>query len=176
MLELKFRKRDEYGQIILTEEGIINLLYSGELDLSDIKVENSTEIQLYNKWANLYDEELITIYTKPEESIEEVNSKRQSVWFIPEKYKIINVEKYLLDNCTTLEEKNRVKNEMVLFRERGMEIILRVLIYLVDIMRENNIVWGVGRGSACASYSLYIIGIHKIDSLRYNLDIKEFLK
>jgi len=57
-----------------------------------------------------------------------------------------------------------------------MEIILQMLIYLVDVMRENKIVWGVGRGSACASYSLFLIGIHKVDSLKYNLNIKEFLK
>jgi DNA polymerase III alpha subunit len=48
--------------------------------------------------------------------------------------------------------------------------------YLVDTLRENKILWGVGRGSSVASYVLYLIGVHKIDSLKYNLDIAEFLK
>jgi DNA polymerase III alpha subunit len=43
-------------------------------------------------------------------------------------------------------------------------------------MRENDIVWGVGRGSSVASYTLYLIGVHKIDSIKYELDINEFLK
>jgi len=50
------------------------------------------------------------------------------------------------------------------------------MIYIVDMMRKNNLVWGVGRGSSVASYVLYLIGIHKIDSLKYNLNIEEFLK
>ena len=63
-----------------------------------------------------------------------------------------------------------------MFEERKMMNVLRFLIYLVDTMRKNKIVWGVGRGSSVASYVLFLIGIHKVNSLKYNLDIKEFLK
>jgi len=48
--------------------------------------------------------------------------------------------------------------------------------YLVDTLRKNNVIWGVGRGSSVASYVLFLLGVHKIDSLYYNLDIEEFLK
>ena len=65
---------------------------------------------------------------------------------------------------------------MTMFEERKMMNVLRFLIYLVDSMRKNKIVWGVGRGSSVASYVLFLIGIHKVNSLKYNLDIKEFLK
>jgi DNA polymerase III alpha subunit len=54
--------------------------------------------------------------------------------------------------------------------------LLFYLKYLVDTLRENKVVWGVGRGSSVASYVLYLIGIHKIDSIKYDLDITEFLK
>jgi DNA polymerase III alpha subunit len=54
--------------------------------------------------------------------------------------------------------------------------LLRYLKYLVDTMRSKNILWGVGRGSSVASYCLYLLGIHKVDSVKYDLDIKEFLK
>jgi len=43
-------------------------------------------------------------------------------------------------------------------------------------MRRNNIVWGLGRGSSTASYVLYLLGVHKINSLYYDLSIEEFLK
>jgi DNA polymerase III alpha subunit len=43
-------------------------------------------------------------------------------------------------------------------------------------MKERNIVWGVGRGSSVASYVLFLIGTHKVDSVKYELDFNEFLK
>jgi DNA polymerase III alpha subunit len=48
--------------------------------------------------------------------------------------------------------------------------------YIVDTLRKNQIVWGVGRGSSVASYALYLIGVHKIDSVKYDLPIGEFFK
>jgi len=74
------------------------------------------------------------------------------------------------------QEWDRVQEELAAFGERGMYNLLRYMIYLVDFMRENDIVWGVGRGSSVASYVLYLIGVHKIDSLKYNLDWREFLR
>ena len=66
--------------------------------------------------------------------------------------------------------------ELTEFKTRNLFPVLKVLIYIIDTMRKNNLVWGIGRGSSVASYVLYLIGVHKVDSLKYNLDIKEFLK
>jgi DNA polymerase III alpha subunit len=54
--------------------------------------------------------------------------------------------------------------------------LLRVLKYTVDTLKTNSIVWGVGRGSSVASYVLFLLGVHKIDSVKYNLDWREFLR
>jgi DNA polymerase III alpha subunit len=54
--------------------------------------------------------------------------------------------------------------------------LLRWLKYFVDTAKQRNIIWGVGRGSSVASYVLYLIGVHKIDSIKYKLDWKEFLR
>ena len=43
-------------------------------------------------------------------------------------------------------------------------------------LKTNSIVWGVGRGSSVASYVLFLLGVHKIDSVKYNLDWREFLR
>jgi len=66
--------------------------------------------------------------------------------------------------------------ELSLYRERNMEPMLRFMIYLVRVMRENNIVWGVGRGSSVSSFLLFLIGLHSIDAVKYNLDIREFIR
>jgi len=66
--------------------------------------------------------------------------------------------------------------ELAEYKARNLFPVLQLLIYIIDTMRKNNLVWGVGRGSSVSSYLLYLIGVHKVDSVKYNLNIKEFLK
>ena len=54
--------------------------------------------------------------------------------------------------------------------------LLKIVKYLVDTFEKNNIIWGVGRGSSVASYALHLLGLHMIDSIKYNLPIEEFFK
>jgi DNA polymerase III alpha subunit len=100
----------------------------------------------------------------------------QGEWFMPDEYKTLNVHNYVLTKCTTQEETARAAEELAEFEGRDMMNLLRYMIYLVDYMRENNIVWGVGRGSSVASYVLYLIGVHRINSIQYDLDWREFLR
>ena len=51
-----------------------------------------------------------------------------------------------------------------------------LVIYIVDAFKKHNLVRGVGRGSSVASYVLYLLGAHKVDSHKYSLNIREFLK
>jgi len=88
----------------------------------------------------------------------------------------MDIAEYVLGLCRADHELQRVGQELLLYQERNLFDLLRYLKYLVDTLRKNNVVWGVGRGSSVASYVLFLIGVHKIDSLYYNLDIEEFLK
>jgi DNA polymerase III alpha subunit len=97
-------------------------------------------------------------------------------WYIPEHYKDIDARRWILNRPMTHEERERVMAELQEFQDRGMMPLLNFLLYMVDTMRENNIVWGVGRGSSVASYVLYLIGVHRINSMKYNLDYKEFFR
>ena len=54
--------------------------------------------------------------------------------------------------------------------------LLRYLRYFVDVLRANNVIWGVGRGSSVASFVLFLLGVHRINSLYYDLDPREFLR
>ena len=94
----------------------------------------------------------------------------------PEHYKDIDARRWILNRPMTHEERERVMAELQEFQNRGMMPLLNFLLYMVDTMRENNIVWGVGRGSSVASYVLYLIGVHRINSMKYNLDYKEFFR
>jgi len=102
---------------------------------------------------------------------------------IPQHYKELDVEEYvkrLVPNAEDQTDKlaylKRVEMELAEYKARNLFPVLQLLIYIIDTMRKNNLVWGVGRGSSDSSYLLYLIGVHKVDSVKYNLNIKEFLK
>ena len=99
----------------------------------------------------------------------------KSNWFIPDKYKQLDIEEFLVTQCP---EQNypRLIEELALFKQNNMIPVLKTMKYVVDTLRANNIVWGVGRGSSVSSYVLYLIGIHKIDSVKYALPLDEFFK
>jgi len=96
-------------------------------------------------------------------------------WFIPRAYRDMDIEEWIVAQCPE-ENYDRVLQELELFRDNGMIPVLRCMKYVVDTLRENKVVWGVGRGSSVASYVLYLIGVHKIDSVKYSIPIEEFFK
>jgi DNA polymerase III alpha subunit len=101
----------------------------------------------------------------------------QSEWLMPEEYKNLDIKQYLYDKLVPWDDVClRLTAELEEFERRNMLDLLRWLKYLVDTCRKNNIVWGVGRGSSVSSYALYLLGVHKIDPIKYNLDYKDFLR
>ena len=104
---------------------------------------------------------------------------RQLDYSIPDEYKDLDIVNYLMEKAKTQTHtihQLRTEAELKVYEERGLLDLLRFLVYFVETMRNHNIVWGVGRGSSVASYVLYLIGIHKVDSIKYDLDINEFLR
>jgi len=110
------------------------------------------------------------------ESLEEYDHRCQHNWHMPEEYKQLDIAEHVVAMCDTPEKLQRVGHELLLYQERGLFDLLRYLKYLVDVMRDNHVIWGVGRGSSVASYVLYLLGVHRIDSMYYDLDAGEFLR
>jgi DNA polymerase III alpha subunit len=169
-------KYDQYGQTYTTSNELCDLLYKNpKLDISLFQVEDSIE---YNRSvAELHAElDLLDSYHNISQSVEEFDRVLQKNWRMPKEYQDLDIAAYVLGLCQQEHELQRVGRELLLFQERDLFDLLRYLKYLIDTLRKNNVVWGVGRGSSVASYVLFLIGVHKIDSLYYNLDIEEFLK
>jgi DNA polymerase III alpha subunit len=99
-------------------------------------------------------------------------------WNLPEYYLNIDLEKYCFDNVKYNNDKitNRINDELFLIKKLNLENLFRAIIYILDYFKQNGIVWGVGRGSSCASYILYLFGLHKVDCIKYDVDLKEFFK
>lgn len=70
----------------------------------------------------------------------------------------------------------RLETELQLVEKLQLESLIRAAFYIVDRLNSGGHVWGVGRGSACSSYILYLIGIHDIDPIKYNLDCSDFFR
>ena len=172
-------KYNQYGQAYTTEDELCDLLYQNpELELSNFFVEdpttyNSAVAKTYAEFAELkpYLGDIGREYT-----LEEYDYVNQQDWHMPDEYKTLDIPEYVLSLCTTQPELQRVGQELLLYQERDLFNLLRYLKYFVDTMRKNGVVWGLGRGSSTASYVLYLLGVHKINSLFYDLPIEEFLK
>ena len=173
-------KINDYGQVSITEQEAFDALYCGKItNIENVYVDNNNVIEKFNNSVKS-NADRIPLLSFPEDltniSKELFDRENQRNWFMPREAVHENLMEMLFGMCKTPEQHTRVEEELELFAQHNMIDLLFYLKYLVDTMRENNILWGVGRGSSVASYVLFLIGVHKIDSIKYNLDIKEFLK
>jgi DNA polymerase III alpha subunit len=100
-------------------------------------------------------------------------------WNIPIEYKNLNLSNYLNQRMVergveTEAYANRLKLELVEIQDRNLENLFKTLIFVVDKLKSANQVWGVGRGSSCASLVLYLIGVHEVDPIKYGIPLQEF--
>ena len=171
-------KTDDLGIPRFSNKDLIDMIYSGSADKCHVVLcEQSDDIDKFNEAMVEQGLDKLQKYIPLDVDQKTFDGVCQSEWFMPEEYKKLNVYDYVMSKCDDdFHEMARVEEELKAFEERDMENLLRYMIYLVDFMRENNIVWGVGRGSSVASYVLFLIGVHRIDSIKYNLDWREFLR
>lgn len=171
--------QNKFGQVVLKETDVCDLLMQGRdiNSLENLTLESQFDLeQLISTvpdaisirgWKPAQDDSLTE---------QEFHAQQQAHWHMPESYRTMDIAAHVLNLCESQAELQRCGTELLLFQERNLFDLLRYLTYLVNVMRENNVVWGVGRGSSVASYVLYKLGVHKIDSLYYDLDPKEFLR
>jgi DNA polymerase III alpha subunit len=171
-------KQNTNGEMIFDQQDLCNLLMQGQdlATMPGLVVDQTVDIETA---ACILDD--VPTFVKYNEmaqqpSMEQFDHRCQSNWFMPQQYKDLDIAKHVLDLCKTDAELQRVGQELMMYQERNLFDLLKYLTYLVDTMKQNNMIWGVGRGSSVASYVLYLLGVHRIDSLFYDLDPGEFLR
>jgi len=167
---------NQYGEPIVNCGDLIELIYQGHA-IDKLKV-NDSRVEKYNSVVNelALDWPTIQKLTNIDIPVEDYDRALQSDWYMPDEYKNMNVVEHIQALAVTNEEQKRVDTELELYVKYGLLNVLKFLVYLIDTMRKNNIVWGVGRGSSVSSYVLYLLGVHKVNSIKYGLDITDFLK
>jgi len=167
-------KTDMYSRQLLDESDLCQIYLSNpDKEIKNALISADVSFASGLELSNLPH---LTKYVEETVSIEEFDNLLQDNWYMPDEYKSLDIARLVLDYCKTDSELQRVGEELIKFQERNMFPLLRYCKYLVDTMRKHNVVWGVGRGSSVASYVLYLIGIHKIDCIHYDISIDEFLK
>jgi DNA polymerase III alpha subunit len=171
-------RTDHLGQLIYNEDDCVNMLMRGQsMQVNGMLVDATVDLETAALTL-----EHVPIFIKYNElalqavTVEEFDHRNQSNWLMPDQYKNLDIAEHVLNLCESEAALQRVGEELLLYQARDLFDLLRYLKFLVDIMKQNNLIWGVGRGSSVASYVLYLLGIHRIDSLHYNLDIAEFLR
>ena len=176
-LELKDRILWFDGDSSMSADRMAEILLSGKSIEGIHPLEIDTSVKKYN----MYTDNHLTL--KEDVRVFDLSYK------IPEEYQNINLQKYILNklldvvNRDQITDKDaiearisRVMTELKLFKEYDMENLVRTTIYIVDKFEENSIVWGTGRGSSCACYCFYLIGLHEVDSIFYDLALNEFFR
>lgn len=170
-------KTDKYGNAMLSiKEGRKALLHGMDIDFAIF--DDIREVDIFNRNSEqiLGRQTVIRPPLAEDIDMQVYHDVCAADWNIPESYKDVDIKEFLLLLCDTTIKKERVEMEFAMFEERELIPLLQFLFFIVDYMRKYEIVWGVGRGSSVASYCLYLLGVHKVDSIKYNLPIEEFLK
>jgi DNA polymerase III alpha subunit len=169
--------QNNFGEMIFNESDVCDLIMQGRDpgSIQGMLVDETVNIERAIKQLETYPD--LIRYVKQDNVLTNVfDATAQARWHMPDEYKNLDIAEYVLGLCTTQEELQRCGEELLLYQERDLFNLLRYLKYLVDVMSENKIIWGVGRGSSVAGYVLYKLGVHRINSMFYNLDVREFLR
>ena len=170
-------KTDHLGQMIFSEDDCVSMLMRGQSILDGMLVDATVDLETA---AGMLEQ--VPLFVQYNElamqvmSVEDFDHRNQGRWLMPDEYKQLDIAEHVLGLCESEAALQRVGEELLLYQSRNLFDLLRYLKFLVDVMKSNNLIWGVGRGSSVASYVLYLLKIHRIDSLHYNLDIAEFLR
>lgn len=101
-------------------------------------------------------------------------------WIIPQEYLDLSLDEYLMKALKNRSDLNpsmylhRLMLELVEIKKHNIVLLFKTMIYVIDRLKEEKKIWGVGRGSSCASLVLYLIGVHEVDPIKYDIPMSEF--
>ena len=164
---------DKYSNPIFNEQDLFDAVYNGyQFSVDDtMLVERSESVKALEQYLGFKFLDPYETHFDPAD----YDKACQSNWNMPAEYKQLDIEGFLVNVCPK-QHYQRLIEELQEYKARDMLDLLRWLKYFVDTCEKEDILWGVGRGSSVASYVLFLLGVHSIDSIKYNLDWQEFLR
>jgi len=168
-----------------TELSDYNIRFDGVVEVPASRVSELLMLGLSPHQFRVFesDAEIKKFNSVSDEKIEIATDESANVnsdWNLPDCYKNLDLTLYFSELLSRLPEDKtgvreiRVGNELLEVKNRGLENMFRTIIYVLDILKEKNIIWGVGRGSSCASFLLFLMGLHLVDPIKYQIPYQEF--
>lgn len=154
------------GTSVVDPEQVVDFLMRGVPVQSLMVTEETADVKAFNLRSDI----VLKVFT------ENIQCNLDFTWLIPKAYQELDLVDYFVQKLPIDYEEGarRVDEELSLVTYYQFEMPLRVIIYVIDVLKEKKIVWGVGRGSSCASYLLYLIGVHCVDPIKYEIEPTEF--
>ena len=166
MLELDDRILLNNGMSIVDDKYATTLLLNNGEIPNHIKVLESRDSKLfkekYNKDISSSGEE---IEMAPDTTYDESDLK-----------KIIDGISLPRDNTNSKLHNERLQKELDYFNNNNLNYIIVKMYSLIKQFKEDNVIWGVGRGSSCACYIFYLLEVHDINPIKFDIDFREFSK
>jgi DNA polymerase-3 subunit alpha len=140
--------------------------------------ELTEDLALHNSLVDDNDEK-ISLSHNAEQIVDAITPE---LYRIPVEYLNINLREFTLAKYRALlsgepESQialDRINTELEEINKRGIENLFKTIIYVVDRFKESGTVFGVGRGSSCACFILYLLGLNLVNPLKYDIPIDEF--
>lgn len=176
LLDLKDYKITDKGELLVKYEALFDQIRNGEPIEGITAIEND-DVKRYNQRNRDRPIQTLNISGHPE-----MPPVHAYDFNLPQPYLDLDIDEYLADRLIAhfpeLPEPytERLVRELAMMRQREMEDFLRTLIYMVQVFEDSDVVYGIGRGSGCASLVLFLIGIHMVDPIKYDIPIEEFLR
>jgi DNA polymerase III alpha subunit len=164
------------GVSVVSPEMVAQCLLLGSEPAKLRVTEDCWEVSQFNQ--NAPDEEQIKVGTCDPISL-------NFSWHLPQEYRELDLREYLLDTAAPIISERyseidqpiaiqRVVDELDEIYRRGLVEFVKTVIFVIDTFKKDGVVWGVGRGSSCASFILFILGLHSVDCIRLDIPMSEF--
>lgn len=172
LLTLSDRYITNTGDVVFTYDGLLKLARDGQ-EFHQYLVDENEYTETYNRFSN----NKLEAYEEDETEVVQFEYD----WNTPEPFASIDIVKLCAEQMVTLDLTDdiyldRLHKELTQIDKRDMIDLIRHLLYLIDHFKSNDVVWGVGRGSSCASLVLFLLGINKIDPVAFDIPMEEFLR
>ena len=121
-------KTDELGIPRFTNKDLVDMIYSGHVDKCHVVLcDPSDNVDKFN--AAMREQYLPELkqYIPLDVEQKDFDTALQSEWFMPDEYKELDIVRFLNNRELTYEQRDRVREELHEFTERGMLPLLRYM-------------------------------------------------
>lgn len=176
VLDLEDRYVLDDGSVVLRRKALLSCIRN-DVETSLLTAEKTKEVERHNKLSK----PAKRIHIAVADDVPGVIPAWRYEWPTPEPYRsddllLVCSDRLQQLNLTTDPYYLRLAQEIAEIEDREMEGFIRHVWFVCADMDRRKVVRGVGRGSSCACLVLFLLGVHHVDPVFYDIPMTEFFK